>query len=216
MHWGRRRLTNYSYKNTLEAITEQCQGYRANSFIPSLIVARGIVQNCGNAPLLIYFQYTCPSMLYHLQYSNSVTLFQSSIVNRPLEYLKRILKRTIQSSSFLACFIGFYQTGMCLYSNFVPTWSTKYWVFLNGFISGLSILVEQKSRRVELAIFSFPKALASFYMIMIEKGYAIWVPGTELFFGSLSMGILMSLYQLEPEHISHPFYKLFLYVLGPY
>ena len=105
---------------------------------------------------------------------------------------------------------------MCLYSNLLPEKSTKYWVFINGFISGLSILVEQKSRRVELAIFSFPKALASFYLILIEKGFAIWIPGTEIFFGSLSMGILMSLYQLEPQHMSHPFYKMFLYVLGPY
>jgi hypothetical protein len=105
---------------------------------------------------------------------------------------------------------------MCLYHALFPNARTKYWIYVNGFLSGLSILLEQKSKRVELAIFSFPKALASWYLIMIEKNYLIWIPGTELFFGSLSMGILMSLYQLEPGHMSPAFYKLFRAVLGPY
>jgi hypothetical protein len=90
-------------------------------------------------------------------------------------------------------------------------------MYFQGLLSGLAIFLEHKSKRVELAMFSCPKALHSLYLILIDCGHDyLDFKGIELLFGSLSMGILMGLYQVESEHMSGMFSKLLKAILGEY
>jgi hypothetical protein len=52
---------------------------------------------------------------------------------------------------------------------------------------------------------------------MIDNGHRyLDIKGLEMFFGMISMGILMGLYQTEGQHLSGIFYKLFKAILGDY
>lgn len=82
-------------------------------------------------------------------------------------------------------------------------------------LCGSSILIEQKQKRPELAMFAFPKALMSIYMIMIDYGMYD-LKGLEIGVHCFSMGTLMAFYQTEPEKMSPMFFKAFRAVLGEY
>jgi hypothetical protein len=85
-----------------------------------------------------------------------------------------------------------------------------------GFIAGLSIFFEQKSKRAELAMFVLPKAIMSVYMILIDRRILVDLPFIEVGFSSMAMGLLMSNYQTEPEHIHGLVLKLLQVTLGKY
>ena len=85
-----------------------------------------------------------------------------------------------------------------------------------AFVSSLWIFLEQKSKRVELAIFVLPKAVQSLYMRMIDSGFICHMPGIEVAAASFSMSVIMSLYQLEPHNISQLLYKVMRATIGTY
>ncbi len=120
-----------------------------------------------------------------------------------------------RSSTFLAFFVSSFQAYMCMYYHLFPNKTTKYIIHPFGFLAGLWILLEQKSRRAELAMFVLPKAMSSVYAIMIKYGLPE-LRGLEVIGACCSTSILMSLYQTEPEHISGMLFKLMKQTLGEY
>lgn len=83
-------------------------------------------------------------------------------------------------------------------------------------IAALWIFFEDKAKRVELALFCAPKALQSVYTILIDKKWLKDLHGIEVPAAMFSMSVLMSLYQLEPHHISTLLYKVMKATIGTY
>ncbi|KAG5462133.1 MAG: hypothetical protein BJ554DRAFT_5571, partial [Olpidium bornovanus] len=67
--------------------------------------------------------------------------------------------------------------------------------FVNGILAGLAVLIEPRKKRLELGLYCLPRALESAWKCGIEWGWLRNVAGGELIYSSLSMGVLMSLYQ---------------------
>lgn len=135
---------------------------------------------------------------------------------RPLDSLKRVIRATAQSCSFLSNFVFMFQTGLCLYRHFDPHSSDRYFFYILGAITGLSILVEQKSKRSELAMYVLPKGLQSLYVLLLANGKMIEIPYLDVISTSAAMSIIMSLYQLEPHQMSSLMYKFMKQVIGTY
>ena len=64
---------------------------------------------------------------------------------------------------------------------------TSFWVL--GLLSGLSLLIEQKHRRGELAMYVLPKGLESAWKMMRGRGWVVFVPFGE---SIVSRGYLFS------------------------
>jgi len=93
-----------------------------------------------------------------------------------------------------------------------------------GFATCLSLFVEEKKRRGELAMYVMPKALESAWSIARRRAYVpfsefrlsrsvadVWadscfvlflVPGGEVLLSSAAMSMVMSTYQHEPKMLS--------------
>jgi hypothetical protein len=73
---------------------------------------------------------------------------------------------------------------------------------LNGFLSGSTVIIEQPpSRRTELAMYCLPRALESFWNLMVKKGYAVSIPNGEVLMFALAMGFTMTVYQHERDTV---------------
>lgn len=138
-----------------------------------------------------------------------------SLIRNPVKRLTQIAKSVFISSSFLAFLITTFQTGMCLYTTLLPNLPVKPFIYPLAFVSSLWIFLEQKSKRVELALFVLPKGVGSVYMVLREKGMSK-IRGLETTVFCLSMGIIMSLFQLEPENISSLMYRVMRAILGDF
>ncbi|KAJ3337867.1 hypothetical protein HDU91_001361, partial [Kappamyces sp. JEL0680] len=143
--------------------------------------------------LPVYFSLSAIPML---------ALNPNKLLKNPVAQAKKIGFAVARSSTFLASLVSTFQAGMCLYFNVFPEGKTKNIVYPLGGLSALWIFLEQKSKRVEFALFALPKGLQSLYTVLIDNGRLPNIPHIEVAAGVFATSTLMSLYQLEPEHIS--------------
>jgi hypothetical protein len=66
----------------------------------------------------------------------------------------------------------------------------------------LSLFVEDKKRRVELALYVLPKAMDSFWSIGRRKGYIPRVPAGDLMLASVGLATVMGCYRNHPDKLS--------------
>jgi len=102
---------------------------------------------------------------------------------------------TIRSSIFLTLFVAGYQTQVCLHRNIVKSgykWHSKYFYWWWGFITSLSIFVEDRRRRVDLALYVLPKAAESWYKILYSKNWIFELNKyADVWFFSAATGVIM-------------------------
>ncbi|KAJ3272627.1 hypothetical protein HDV01_005374 [Terramyces sp. JEL0728] len=137
-------------------------------------------------------------------------------LQNPSKYLSQSFQSVLFSGTFIASYISSFQAGMCLFCNLFPSTNPKYLVYAMGAISGFTILLEQKPKRAELAMYCLPKAIQSLYEILIDKGRIIHVPHLDILGSCISWSVIMSLYQKEPHQISSILYKILRALVGTY
>lgn len=97
---------------------------------------------------------------------------------------------------FLAVFVAVYQSQICGHRNLVKNgWVTgnnkyMYWIF-GVTCSASAIMVEQESRRAELAMYVLPKAAESLYKILYQKNWVKGVRHWEVMMFSFAMSLIM-------------------------
>ncbi|CAG8501558.1 8173_t:CDS:2 [Ambispora leptoticha] len=128
-------------------------------------------------------------------------------VSIPLDRIQKSAFNTVRSSAFLATFVSGYLTEICLHRNLVTAgliaWDHKYLYWITGFITSLSIFLEDKRRRTDLALYVLPKAAESWYKIMYQRNWIFELhKNADVYFFSVAMGIVMAFYQHEPEVLS--------------
>lgn len=108
--------------------------------------------------------------------------------------------------------------------------------WLPGFLTGLALLIEDRRRRAELAMYVLPKALESLWVVARERGLVFhtgnWGEGV---LAGLGMGMVMvryvlrpavntrlsfgfgwqSIYQNDPQHLSGLVRKILYQFIGP-
>ncbi|KAJ7913851.1 hypothetical protein B0H13DRAFT_458894 [Mycena leptocephala] len=152
----------------------------------------------------------------------------------PANVLLRSGLGSMRSSAFLGVFVVIYQSTVCLKANvyahltasplwqrLVPHWFTaliiskpSFWV--PGFLAGLALLIEEPRRRAELAMYVLPKGLESAWVAARGRGLVFrtgnW--GESVLTG-VAMGMVMSIYQNDPEHLSGLVRKILYQFIGP-
>ncbi|KAF9116088.1 hypothetical protein BGX27_004885 [Mortierella sp. AM989] len=133
----------------------------------------------------------------------------------PVNVLSRVTFNTIRSSVFLAVFVVVYQSQICGHRNLAKAgWTNtnnKYLFWIYGVVcSGSAIMVEQESRRAELAMYVLPKAAESLYKILYQKNWVKGVKHWEVMMFSVAMSLIMSFYQQE-EQVLSPFVTKLIY-----
>ncbi|KAG0332329.1 hypothetical protein BG004_001299 [Podila humilis] len=137
----------------------------------------------------------------------------------PVNVVSKTSFNTLRSSVFLAVFVVLYQSQICGHRNLVKNgWmasNNKYLYWLFGVTcSGAAIMVEQESRRAELAMYVLPKAAESLYKILYQKNWIKAVKHWEVMMFSFAMSLIMSFYQQEEQVLSPFVTKLIYHILG--
>ncbi|KZP14376.1 hypothetical protein FIBSPDRAFT_1048814 [Athelia psychrophila] len=155
----------------------------------------------------------------------------------PKSMLLRAGAGTARSSSFLGAFVVIFQGLFCFKHHIhdlltaqnknpnaavrvpqrlVDALISKESFWPLGFLCGLSILVEESRRRGELAMYVLPKGLGAMWSSARGRG---WVFGTgkwgEPVLTAIGMGMVMSTYQNDPQHLSSLFRRVMYQFIGP-
>ncbi|KAI9457944.1 hypothetical protein BJY52DRAFT_1373808 [Lactarius psammicola] len=103
----------------------------------------------------------------------------------------------------------------------VPAWllaalvsKASFW--LGGLLAGISVLIEAKHRRGELAMYVLPKGLESAWVAARGKGlvFRTGKHGNALL-TAIGMGMVMSTYQNDPQHLSGFVRRILYQFIGP-
>ncbi|KAJ7496788.1 hypothetical protein FB451DRAFT_1208789 [Mycena latifolia] len=155
----------------------------------------------------------------------------------PGRVLGRVGMGSLRSSAFLGAFVVLSQAVLCikhqLYERIMaaPTSSPlrkllpqrlvdilifrgTWW--LSGLSTGLALLIEDERRRAELAMYVLPKALESIWIVARGHGLVLrtgnWGEGVLAGFG---MGMVMTIYQNDPQHLSGLVRRILYQFIGP-
>ncbi|KAJ7708217.1 hypothetical protein B0H17DRAFT_452825 [Mycena rosella] len=174
----------------------------------------------------------------------SVLHFVRSIVFRwnvfcadPAYVLARASVGTVRSSAFLGAFGMLVQAVLCikhgLYERLMTAPASSplrrllpqhlidalihrgtWW--LCGLSTGLALLIEDRHRRAELTMYVLPKALESLWLIARGHGLVLrtgnWGEGV---LAGVGMGMVMTVYQNDPQHLSGLVRKILYQFIGP-
>jgi hypothetical protein len=114
----------------------------------------------------------------------------------PMALIKKNMLNTIRSSTFLSTFVASYQSQICLHRNIIKIFDlkfdSKYLYWFAGLNSALTIFIEHKNTRVNLALYVLPKAAESWYKIMCQRNWIFELHKTaDIWFFSAAMSIIM-------------------------
>ncbi|KAG0238773.1 hypothetical protein BGW42_002639 [Actinomortierella wolfii] len=154
-----------------------------------------------------------------LNFVPMIILRMKRLLADPVGVLSKTTFNTLRSSVFLAVFVAVYQSQICAHRTlFQKGWvasNSKYLYWLFGLTcSATAIMVEQESRRAELAMYVLPKAAESLYKILYRKNWIKGVKHWEVMMFSFAMSIIMSFYQQEEQVLSPFVTRLIYHILG--
>jgi hypothetical protein len=168
-----------------------------------------------------------------LHFVPAVLFKRTQFMQDPKRMLVRAAWGTTRSSAFLGTFVVIYQGWFC-FKNFLyallssprvrrsvpePILAfllSKPSFWFGGFLSGLSLFVEEKRRREELAMYVMPKAMESAWVMARGKGL-VFKTGKygEMLLTAIAMGMVMSTYQNDPQHLSGFVRRILYQFIGP-
>jgi len=119
----------------------------------------------------------------------------------PLTKLWLFTLSTLRSTTFLSTFVAGYMSIICLHRKIVNT-DHRFIYWLAGFICSLSILIEKKSRRSELALYALPRGLDSLYTLLCDRKWLASLPYGDVLLFCFSIGGIMYYYEREPNTMS--------------
>ncbi|KZV64565.1 hypothetical protein PENSPDRAFT_162497 [Peniophora sp. CONT] len=222
-----RNATELAVKHMLGSANPPIWGY-PNA--PCLASHPG-VENCTDVPMdrfVSVFKWMFP--IYGALHLLPTLIFKpKAAVKTPLRTFMRAAWGTTRSSAFLGIFVVIYQAYFCgkvnasrvLADMGAPIWllrlvRSRASYYLGGFLAGLSLLVEAPRRRPELAMYVLPKGLESGWRVARGQGL---VPNKtrygEALLTAVGMGMVMSTYQNDPQHLSGLVRRVLYQFIGP-
>merc|ERR1740117_363918 len=129
----------------------------------------------------------------------SVLLFQRQrFMKNPGLSMYYLVKNCTYSSAFLAMYCGNAWLAQCVMRQLNICSGTSIWLF-GGSLAGLSVLNEQRSRRMELALYCMSPMIQSAYACGVDWRVLPRVPNVEACMFSLAMGTLMMAHQHDGQ-----------------
>ncbi|XP_048326477.1 uncharacterized protein LOC125421452 isoform X1 [Ziziphus jujuba] len=150
------------------------------------------------------FRKTFP-LYFSLTFVPFVVLHLQKFMDAPARTCWLAVKGAVRSTAFLSAFVGIFQGVICLHRKVSPKdHKLVYWIA--GGISALSVLLEKKSRRGELALYVLPRAGDSLWYILVNRHLLPDIKNAEVFLFCLCMGGIMYYLEYEPDTMA-PFLR---------
>ncbi|KAK4740667.1 hypothetical protein SAY87_024255 [Trapa incisa] len=150
------------------------------------------------------FRKTFP-LYFSLTFVPFVVLHLQKFMDAPARTLWLAVKGAVRSTSFLSAFVGLFQAVICLHRK-VASKDHKLVYWIAGGIAALSVLIEKKSRRSELALYVLPRAGDSLWYILINRHLLPDVKNAEVVLFCACMGGVMYYLENEPDTMA-PFLR---------
>ncbi|XP_042031325.1 uncharacterized protein LOC121778105 isoform X2 [Salvia splendens] len=107
-------------------------------------------------------------LYFSLTFVPYVVLRLQKFMDAPVRTCRTAVTNAVRSTSFLSAFVGIFQGVICLHRK-VALKDHKLVYWLAGGLSALSVLLEKKARRGELALYVLPRAGESFWYILVNR-----------------------------------------------
>lgn len=96
----------------------------------------------------------------------------------------------VRSCVFLSLFTAGYQYTVCGGRKTMPR-DYKFLYYFSGLTASVSLFLERKTRRAELAMYTLPRALDSLILMLQDRNLVFRIPGGNVILFALSLGGLM-------------------------
>ncbi|KAE8767615.1 hypothetical protein D1007_61002 [Hordeum vulgare] len=150
------------------------------------------------------FKKTFP-LYFSLTFVPFVVLRLQKFLESPAATCWRALVGAVRSTTFLSAFVTLFQSTICFHRK-VASKDHKLVYWFGGLVSGLSILLENKARRAELALYVLPRAGESLWYILINRHLLPNIKNAEVGLFCLCMGGIMYFLEYEPDTMA-PFLR---------
>lgn len=184
-------------KSTDEAICEILHPETPSCFLHFLkfVLQQGIPQ-----ALPVYFPvYVIPAIIFR----------HRQLFSRPLQIVIQILSGMTRSSLFLAIFCG-----LGWYSSCISRRNLRIGQFGLAGLAGVAVLIEKKSRRIELALYILAHAIRSILYESVVKRWIHPIPLASLLSFAVAMTIVMTSFVEKPEILRPSYRSLLGYFFG--
>ncbi|OVA19806.1 Transmembrane protein 135 [Macleaya cordata] len=150
------------------------------------------------------FRKTFP-LYFSLTFVPFVVLHLQKFMDSPARTCWLAVKGAVRSTTFLSSFVGIFQGVICLHRKVaVKDHKLVYW--LAGGLAALSVLLEKKSRRGELALYVVPRASDSLWYILVNRHLLPDIKNAEVPLFCICMGGIMYYLEHEPDTMA-PFLR---------
>ncbi|XXG83258.1 hypothetical protein AAC387_Pa10g1056 [Persea americana] len=150
------------------------------------------------------FRKTFP-LYFSLTFVPFVVLRLQKFMESPARTCWLAVKGAVRSTTFLSAFVGIFQGVICLHRK-VASKDHKLLFWFAGGISALSVLLEKKARRAELALYVLPRAGDSLWYILVNRHFLPNIKNAEVALFCLCMGGIMYYLEHEPDTMA-PFLR---------
>ncbi|XP_039065250.1 uncharacterized protein LOC120210618 isoform X2 [Hibiscus syriacus] len=150
------------------------------------------------------FRKTFP-LYFSLTFVPFVVLRLQKFMDTPARTCWLAVKGSVRSTCFLSAFVGIFQAVICMHRKIASKdHKLVYWVA--GGLSALSVLLEKKARRSELALYVLPRAGESLWYILVNRRLLPDVKNAEVALFCACMGGIMYYLEYEPDTMA-PFLR---------
>lgn len=150
------------------------------------------------------FRKTFP-LYFSLSFVPFVVLHLQKFMDTPARTCWHAVKGAVRSTSFLSAFVGIFQGVICLHRK-VASKDHKLVYWISGGLAALSVLLEKKSRRRELALYVLPRAGDSLWYILVNRRFLPSIKNAEVALFCACMGAIMYYLEHEPDTMA-PFLR---------
>ncbi|GAV73390.1 hypothetical protein CFOL_v3_16876 [Cephalotus follicularis] len=150
------------------------------------------------------FRKTFP-LYFSLTFVPFVVLHLQKFMDAPARTCWLAIKGAVRSTGFLSAFVGIFQAVICMHRKLASKDHKLVYWFAGG-MSALSVLLEKKSRRGELALYVLPRAGDSLWYILVNRHLLPNIRNAEVALFCACMGGIMYYLEHEPDTMS-PFLR---------
>ncbi|KAJ3395491.1 hypothetical protein HDU80_010309 [Chytriomyces hyalinus] len=141
---------------------------------------------------------------FTLNFVPMVVLKTRELFRRPQSLLWRGVKNSMRSSLFLAAYVASFMRIACFTRDIIIKHKilprdSRYFYWLNGFLSSWAIFLEDEKRRSELAMYVLPRGVDALYKTLYSKSLIFQIPHFEVAMFSAGLGLIICYFQTEPE-----------------
>ncbi|KAJ1666467.1 hypothetical protein IW140_004866 [Coemansia sp. RSA 1813] len=138
---------------------------------------------------------------------------RAKLFRDPQHALLSLAKSSARSSLFFTLIVLGIVNGSCVVRSLLGR-DSFYGYLVTGAVGGLTVLVEAPSRRVELAMYCFLRAIENIWDVGIKRKWWKNIRHAEVAIFSAAMGVMMTIYQNDPTTIGITYHSILTRIFG--